>query len=65
MAAWCLWMAAFTAATAAMGGGYLACHDLKTGDVLWNERDSDKRRVRKGSLAVADGRIYYRTEEAT
>jgi hypothetical protein len=45
------------------GGGYLACLDFKTGDVLWNERDSDKRRVRKGSVAVADGRIYYRTEE--
>jgi hypothetical protein len=29
------------------GGGYLACLDFKTGSVLWNERDSDKRRVRK------------------
>jgi outer membrane protein assembly factor BamB len=47
------------------GGGYLACLDLKTGDVLWNERDSDKRRVSKGSVAFADGRIYYRTEEGT
>ena len=45
------------------GGGYLACLDLKTGEVLWNERDSDKRRVTKGSVAFADGRIYYRTEE--
>jgi len=45
------------------GGGYLACLDFKTGEVLWNERDSDKRRVRKGSVAFADGRIYYRTEE--
>jgi len=45
------------------GGGYLACLDFKTGDVLWNERDSDKRRVTKGSVAFADGRIYYRTEE--
>jgi alcohol dehydrogenase (cytochrome c) len=45
------------------GGGYLACLDYKTGDVLWNERDSDKRRVKKGSVAFADGRIYYRTEE--
>lgn len=44
------------------GGGYLACLDFKTGDVLWNERDSDKRRVTKGSVAFADGRIYYRTE---
>jgi outer membrane protein assembly factor BamB len=45
------------------GGGYLACLDFKTGDVLWNERDADKRRVTKGSVAFADGRIYYRTEE--
>jgi len=45
------------------GGGYLACLDFKTGEVLWNERDSDKRRVPKGSVAFADGRIYYRTEE--
>jgi outer membrane protein assembly factor BamB len=39
------------------GGGYLACLDFKTGEVLWNERDSDKRRVTKGSVAFADGRI--------
>jgi outer membrane protein assembly factor BamB len=45
------------------GGGYLICLDFQTGDILWNERDSDKRRVRKGSVAFADGRIYYRAEE--
>src|SRR5947207_1262768 len=45
------------------GGGYLACLDFKTGEVLWNERDSDKRRVSKGSVAFASDRIYYRTEE--
>ncbi|MCW5552191.1 MAG: PQQ-binding-like beta-propeller repeat protein [Verrucomicrobiae bacterium] len=45
------------------GGGYLICLDFRTGDILWNERDSDKRRVRKGSVAFADGRIYYRAEE--
>src|SRR4030095_11416630 len=45
------------------GGGYLACLDFKTGDVLWNEADRDKRRVTKGSVAFADGRIYYRTED--
>jgi outer membrane protein assembly factor BamB len=45
------------------GGGYMACLDFKTGEVLWNERDSDKRRVTKGSVAFADGRVYYRTEE--
>ena len=45
------------------GGGYLACLDFKTGEVLWNEADRDKRRLKKGSVAFADGRIYYRTEE--
>jgi outer membrane protein assembly factor BamB len=45
------------------GGGYLACLDFQTGDVLWNEADQGKRRVTKGSVALADGRIYYRTEE--
>ncbi|MEW6159387.1 MAG: PQQ-binding-like beta-propeller repeat protein [Verrucomicrobiota bacterium] len=44
-------------------GGYPASLDYQTGDVLWNERDLDKRRLKKGSVAVADGRIYYRTEE--
>ena len=36
------------------GGGYMACLDFKTGDVLWNEKYSDKRRVTKGSVAFAD-----------
>jgi outer membrane protein assembly factor BamB len=45
------------------GGGYLICLDLQTGEVLWNERDPDKRRVTKGSVALADDRVYYRTEE--
>ena len=45
------------------GGGYLACLDFKTGEVLWNEGEPSKRRVTKGSVAFADGRIYYRTEE--
>jgi outer membrane protein assembly factor BamB len=54
---------AFFGGNGGNGGGYLACLDFKTGEVLWNERDSDKRRVTKGSIAFADGRIYYRTEE--
>ena len=45
------------------GGGYLACLDFQTGEVLWTEADREKRRVTKGSVAFADGRIYYRTEE--
>ena len=39
------------------GGGNLVCLDFKTGKVLWNERS-----VEKGSVAFADGRLYYRTE---
>jgi outer membrane protein assembly factor BamB len=45
------------------GGGYIACLDFRTGEVLWNEADREKRRLRKGSVAFADGRIYYRTEQ--
>ena len=41
-------------------GGYLICLDFKTGKVLW-----DKRGPEKGSLALADGRLYYRTESGT
>jgi outer membrane protein assembly factor BamB len=47
------------------GGGYLACLDLKTGDTLWDERETGKRRASKGSMMMADGRIYYRTEEGS
>jgi outer membrane protein assembly factor BamB len=43
--------------------GYLACLGFKTGAVLWNEADREKRRLRKGSVAFADHRICYRTEE--
>jgi outer membrane protein assembly factor BamB len=47
------------------GGGYLVCLDFQTGKVLWDERDSGKRRAPKGSVALADGRFYYRTEKGT
>lgn len=40
------------------GGGFLACLDFQTGEVLWRDRDAEK-----GSLAFADGRLYLRTEE--
>jgi outer membrane protein assembly factor BamB len=46
-------------------GGYLICLDFPTGKVLWDERDQGRRGVRKGSVALADGRIYYRTESGT
>jgi outer membrane protein assembly factor BamB len=47
------------------GGGFLVCLDFKTGKVLWDERDSGKHRAPKGSVAFADGRLYYRTENGT
>jgi len=43
-------------------GGALASIDFETGESHWDERRSD-RDVPKGSLALADGRLYYRTEE--
>ena len=46
-------------------GGYLACIDFKTGNVLWTQRDADEPQVRKGSVALVDGRIYYRVEDGT
>jgi outer membrane protein assembly factor BamB len=44
-------------------GGFLVCLDFKTGKVMWNQRDN--RGVKKGSVALADGRIYYRQEDGT
>jgi outer membrane protein assembly factor BamB len=44
-------------------GGALICLDFKTGDVLWNERG--KHEADKGSVAFADGRLYYRVEDGT
>jgi outer membrane protein assembly factor BamB len=47
-------------------GGFLVCLDFQTGKVLWDERDKPGRQgVRKGSIALADGRLYYRTENGT
>ena len=46
-------------------GGALVCLDFKTGNVLWDERDDPEHRAPKGSVAFADGRIYYRTEKGT
>jgi outer membrane protein assembly factor BamB len=47
-------------------GGYLICLDFKSGDVKWDERDKPGRAgVKKGSVAMADGRIYYRQEDGT
>jgi outer membrane protein assembly factor BamB len=46
-------------------GGALVCLDFQTGNVLWDERDDAGHRAPKGSLAMADGRLYYRTEKGT
>ncbi len=43
-------------------GGFLVNLDWETGDVLWDERAAE-RRAPKGALAMADGRLYYRTED--
>jgi prepilin-type processing-associated H-X9-DG protein len=37
--------------------GVLACLDFKTGEVMWEDRHPGK-----GSIAYADGRLYYRNE---
>ena len=46
-------------------GGSLVCLDYKTGKVMWDARDLGRGRVPKGSLALADGRLYYRHEDGT
>jgi outer membrane protein assembly factor BamB len=53
---------ALYAANGGNGGGNLICIDFETGDVLWDERRGETR-VPKGSIALADGRLYYRTED--
>jgi outer membrane protein assembly factor BamB len=40
------------------GGGFLTCLDFQTGEVLWRDRNAPK-----GSLLLADGRLYLRSEE--
>jgi outer membrane protein assembly factor BamB len=38
-------------------GGFLVCLDKGTGEILWSERQAPK-----GSLVMADGRLYLRAE---
>ena len=38
-------------------GGYLACVDFETGDILWRDRKAPK-----GALLLADDRLYLRSE---
>ncbi|QEG38140.1 outer membrane protein assembly factor BamB family protein [Roseimaritima ulvae] len=40
------------------GGGIMTCLDFQTGDTLWRERSGPK-----GSLLLADGRLYLRGED--
>lgn len=51
-------------ATGGNEGGALMCLDFQTGKVLWDQRASVGRRA-KGSLALADGLLYYRMEDGT
>jgi outer membrane protein assembly factor BamB len=44
-------------------GGALVCLDFQTGNVLWDGRQNAEHRLPKGSLALADGRLYYRSED--
>lgn len=41
-------------------GGFLTCMDFKTDKVLWRDRNAPK-----GSLLLADERLYLRTESGT
>lgn len=50
-------------ATGGNEGGALMCMDFKTGKVMWDQRPTVGRRS-KGSVAMADGRIYYRLERS-
>ena len=45
-------------------GGALACLDFQSGKVMWDQRQSAGRRA-KGSVVLADGRLYYRMEDGT
>jgi len=45
-------------------GGAMVCMDFNTGEVKWDQRDTAGRRA-KGSVAFADGRIFYRMEDGT
>ncbi len=39
-------------------GGFLTCIDFQNGEVLWRDREAPK-----GSLTMADGRLYLRSEQ--
>jgi len=45
-------------------GGAPICMEFKSGKVMWDLRKDGQRRA-KGSIAYADGRLYYRMEDGT
>jgi len=52
------------AANGGNSGGFFACLDVKTGKTLWDQKTLGKGKgLQKGSLAYADGRLYYYTED--
>ncbi|HEX2971494.1 MAG TPA: PQQ-binding-like beta-propeller repeat protein, partial [Tepidisphaeraceae bacterium] len=46
-------------------GGNLVCLDFKTGKVMWDGREVARKEAPKGSILLADGRLYYRHEKGT
>ena len=50
---------------AATTGAPSSVVDFETGKILWDEREDSDRRAPKGSVAFADGRLYYRTEQGS
>jgi len=46
-------------------GGNLVCLDFKTGNVMWDGRQVARSQTPKGSILLADGRLYYRHEKGT
>jgi outer membrane protein assembly factor BamB len=46
-------------------GGWFLCLEFKTGKIMWDQRDGGQRKAPKGSIALADGLFYYRTEDGT
>lgn len=43
-------------------GGSLVCMDFSNGNILWETRNLGEGKPAKGSIAMADGRLYYRNE---
>lgn len=46
-------------------GGNLVCLEFATGKVMWDGKVIDRANTPKGSILLADGRLYYRHEAGT